>query len=298
MQKLTPGSILVATDGSHDANRAVHWAARQASLEHRRLVVLAVAEPLHPVTAAWVDASGPQVFEESLQAATLIAAAAAALARSHRPGLEVEVATLCGDPGTVLIEQSKDAKLLVLGSRGLGVMRSMAFGSVSASVTKHAQCPVVVCRPGTALKVKHGVLVGADATHASLQVVDYAFRHASLHCLPLTLLHCHRESPAPIRERRRSRGALLEREQDHLALAESIAGFRERYPDVHTTLTVAQGPASEQLASLADRYDLVVIGRHRVDSVARRLTPTLATHTSVMERGHTAMAVVPVGRDR
>lgn len=291
MKTIQPGNIVVAADGSADADRAVQWAAEQAFLERRQLTVLTAAREIHPLAAPGVNSAYSYPVEDLLERARAIADAAVALAVRHRPGLAVGSIAVLGDPSYAIVAQSQDAHLLVLGSRGRGRVRSKALGSVSASVSRHASCPVVVCRPGTALKVKNGIVVGADGTLESLSVLDFAFRQASLRGQPLTVLHCHWDALATVGGPTLAGEADPALEQSRLTLAESVAGFRERYPDVYTTLQVAHGLASDSLAAIADRYDLVVIGRHPVESFARRVAS--ATATSVIERCHTNVAVVP-----
>ena len=57
--------------------------------------------------------------------------------------------------------------MVVLGSRGRGPMRTLLLRSVGVAVTKHAECPVVVVRPGNRGLVRNGVLVGADGSEHS-----------------------------------------------------------------------------------------------------------------------------------
>lgn len=291
MNSIPSASIVVAADGSPAADRAVQWAAEQAALERRRLAVVTVAAPVHPLAAAGVGAAYVYPTEDLLEQAGDVARSAAELALRHRPGIEVESVPLSGDPTSVLEGLSEDAHLLVLGSRGRGGVRSKALGSVGASVSRHASCPVVVARPGTDLKVKHGVLVGADATPESLPVLDFAFRQAALRSLPLTVLHSHQDALAAVGGPRIGFEGEFDLEASRLALAESVTGFGEQHPDVHATIRTAHGAAADSLAAAADRHNLVVIGRHPVASLARRVSTTTAT--SVLERCHTTVAVVP-----
>ncbi|UMG91893.1 universal stress protein [Nocardioides sp. TF02-7] len=193
-----------------------------------------------------------------------------------------------GEPRGVLTDLAAHAHLLVLGSRGRGAVLSRLLGSVSASVGKHASCPVVVVRPGHRRATDHGVLVGADGTLQSLPVIEFAFRQASLHDQPLTVLHCvwdlaaAVDGPSLLRDGQPEARALL---------SESVAGFRERYPEVRVDLQVARGFAETCLAADSDRWSLIVVGRHPAESLGRLATPTVAT--SVLERARTCVAVVP-----
>jgi nucleotide-binding universal stress UspA family protein len=291
MNTIPSGSIVAAADGSADADRAVRWAAEQAFLERRRLLVITVTREISPRAAAGVGAGYLYPIEDTLERARVVANAAAELAARHRPGLDVASRAVIGEPGSAIVDHASNAHLIVLGSRGRGRVSSKVLGSVSASVIRHATCPVVVCRPGSDLKVKNGVLVGVDATAESLPVIEFAFRQAALRGQPLTVLHCQRDALAAVGGPGLGEVPDLDLETSQLALAESIAGFREEYPDVHTTTQVTHALADDGMAAVADRYNLVVIGRHPVGSLARRLTATTAT--SVLERSRTIVAVVP-----
>lgn len=290
MMNVKSGSIVVAADGSSESDRAVQWAAEQAHLERRPLVVVTAVQQLVPVATPL----GPTLdtpVEDLLDHGAAIAGDALALATRHRPGIAARTQPFAGDPRDVLVELSKDAHLMVLGSRGRGRISSKLFGSVSTAVSKHAACPVVICRPGTELAVKHGVVVGADGTAESLPVLEFAFRQASLHSRPLTVVHCFWDVLASVDSPRLVSDAEPELDATRILVSESIAGFRERYPEVHVTLQIARGHAADCLAAVADRHDLVVVGRHPVDSFLRRLTGSVST--AVTERSHTSIAVVP-----
>jgi nucleotide-binding universal stress UspA family protein len=287
---ILPGSIVVGVDGSEHANRAVRWAAEQAALEGRPLAVVhAAGEGDVRTAAAWTRAEGigPDQLQVLLASARSFTQEAATQARSAHAGLTVRGVPLVGDPRQVLRDLSDVAHLVVLGSRGRGVIRSMLLGSVSASVAKHARCPVVVCRPGHPGAVKDGVLVGADGTAESLPVIEFAFRQASLRGLSLTVMHCFWEVAAA--------GAELARYDDspdlRLLLSESVAGLSEKFPDVHVTLELARGLVDDCLTGGARPRDLIVVGRHPVASVSRFLSGSATT--AVLERSGSTVAVVP-----
>ncbi|KRC50303.1 MULTISPECIES: universal stress protein [unclassified Nocardioides] len=269
---IQPGSIVVGADGSKHAARAITWAAEQAHLERRPLVV---------VTAD--GASAHRTHAEAVQ-----------LARGLAPDLDVIGLSAAGDPRSTLVDLSRDAHLMVLGSRGRGAVRSMLLGSVSATVSRLASCPVVVCRPRVEGLHGKGVLVGVDGTEASLAVLDFAFAQASLHAQPLTAVHCVWDVVAAVAGLRNVRVEDVDlgpEDEAHLLLAESIAGFAEKYPDVPATLRVTHGLVDDVLGGHTSAWDLVVVGRHPLDTVERLVTGSIAA--AVVERAHTTVAVVP-----
>ncbi len=264
------GNVVVAVDGSDHADRAVRWAAEQASLERRGLAVVSVGDGTHR-----------------------LADDAAAMARNPHPDLYVVASAVSGDPRQVLIDASAHAHMLVLGSRGRGAVRSMLLGSVSAAVSAHAVCPVVICRPPSE-GAQAGVVVGADATPESLPVIEFAYRQASLHDLPLTVLHTFWDAAAAVAQYHEARGQEAEQprvEDLRATLSESVAGLAENYPDVPVTLTLKHGFADQALSPRHGGWNLIVVGRHPMTSLERLLTGSIAT--SVIERAHATVAVVP-----
>jgi nucleotide-binding universal stress UspA family protein len=290
--RITLGSIVVAVDGSKHAARAIQWAAEQADLEHRTLVVVNAAGTGDVRSAAWVSLEGtrPHALPDILHSARAIVAGAVELARSIRPGLDIEPSPVIGDPRQVLVDLSPRAHLIVMGSRGRGLFRSMLLGSVSVAVSKHAACPVVVCRPMPAHAITNGVMVGADGTPESLAVIEFAFRQASYRGLRLTVLHCFWDVVAAVHGVETV--AAGDQTQDDLRLlSESVAGLSEKYPDVDVSLQLGHGLVDEAVTILSEEWALVVVGRHSVRSLSRVITGSLAT--SVVERSHTTVAVVP-----
>ncbi len=285
-------SIVVAYDGSEHADRALRWASVQASLEKRALDVVHVAGISEIPGAPWAGAGmvSALLVDDLRETARSAVEAAAARVISRRLDLTTRVHVLGGDPRQVLIELSQHAHLVVLGSRGRGVVRSLLLGSVSAAVSKHAGCPVVVARPVESDPVGAGVVVGADGTHESLPVIEFAFRQASFRTLPLTVVHCYWDAAAAYGSRDLTAGADDDTADLRALLAESVAGLSEKFPDVHVSRRLEHGLVDHVLTS-GRGWDLIVVGRHPLDLWSRTFVGSMAT--AVLERAHATVAVVP-----
>jgi nucleotide-binding universal stress UspA family protein len=293
-----PGSIVVGVDGSEDAQRALTWAARQAALENRTLAVVHSADQLALRDTAWLDVQGidhRELVEALDLAAEAILTRALEQAKVAAPGVEVTTHLVRDDARIALAEASASAHLVVVGSRGRGPLRSALLGSVSASLVKHAEGPVVVCRPPeTRQAYSDRIVVGADGTSASVPVLEFGFAQASLRGAPLTVMHCFWDVLAPAD----GPGGLPSQREDRedltdlrLLLAESVAGLAEKYPDVAVTQELARGLVDECLADRAPDAALVVVGRTSSSGWSR--FPHTSCAVAVLERAHTTVAVVP-----
>ena len=286
------GNIVVGVDGSEQAERALAWAVEQARAEHRPLTLV---HAINDAALAYPDAliAVPPEAREALAAAghELLDQARAAVQRMA-PALIVHEVFRTADPREVLLELSRDAHMVVVGSRGRGKVRSLLLGSVGVALVRHAECPVVVHRPGNAGKVCNGVLVGADSSPESLEVLDFAFRQASLRDLPLTVLHCYRDVAAAAYGTYVIPAQILDVESERLGLAESMAGFAEKYPDVHVSTKITSAAPQGALVELGERMNLIVIGSHQAGHVSRMLFGMVSV--SVVEHAICPVAVLPL----
>ena len=289
---IPPNSLVVAYDGSEHADRALLWAAEQAAAEKRALEVLHVAGIAAVPGAPWSGAGAVSpLLEKDLRGAaqTMVEEAVARVVPDH---LEVtsRVHVVEGDPRQVLIDLSEHAHLLVLGSRGRGLVRSLLLGSVSAAVTKHAACPVVVTRPSDADPAGTGVVVGADGTPESLPVIEFAYQQAALRDLPLTVVHCYWDAVAAYAGVNPAVASDGDTEDLRALLAESVAGLSTSYPDVLVNQRLEHGLVDQVLTSGRD-WDLIVVGRHPRNLWSRAFVGSMAT--AVLERARTTVVVVP-----
>jgi nucleotide-binding universal stress UspA family protein len=151
------GTIVVGIDGSAQAKHALEWALNEARLRGDTLVAV-YAYDYHPAwhTYAYPEGSipaypdGPRMpFEaeeqEAQERAGSLVAATLGEAGAQAEGVTVQgLAVKNRRPAQALVEESKTAGLLVVGSRGRGGFTGLLLGSVSYQCVHHAACPVVV----------------------------------------------------------------------------------------------------------------------------------------------------------
>jgi nucleotide-binding universal stress UspA family protein len=286
------GSIVVGVDGSHHSDHAILWAARHAANESRTLT-LVHAVTAHLSAAAWAAQGGldPTPYLKDADAAgNAVLRAARERATAVSGAIGVEELLIRADPRTALLDVSDGAQCLVLGSRGRGPVSSLLLGSVSAAIAGHGSCPVVVVRPHHPGLVRRGVLVGADGTASSVPVLDFAFRQASELGLPLLVLHVAPQRLALSVMAGGDPGAGPV-DDSALTLSETLVGMGEKFPDVLVTRQIVQGRADSELLTLADGMDLVVVGHHRQNLLARATQESVAL--GILEHTASVVAVVP-----
>jgi nucleotide-binding universal stress UspA family protein len=139
-----PG-VIVGIDGSHPAHQALEWAMQEAAVRHAPLTVVTVNEV---AVSGWTGSpiilpADQPALENARHAAEEAVAKAAAQLGESQPA-SVTVRAVHGFAAQELIEASRDADLLVVGSRGGGGFARLMLGSISDQVARHAHCPVVV----------------------------------------------------------------------------------------------------------------------------------------------------------
>ena len=137
-----PTRIVVGIDGSESSNVALAWAARQAKLTGAPLHVVVAWEL--PTTYGWAPPFSADYAPGTDARRTLDEAVEKV--RSTHPDVDIRSTVIEGHPAPALIEASRGADMLVLGSRGHGEFVGMLLGSVSEHCVTHARCPVVVLR--------------------------------------------------------------------------------------------------------------------------------------------------------
>ena len=140
--------IVVGVDGSDNSRSALEWAYNEAAHHSASLTVITTWHPpALPMTPPY-GSIPPEDYggQPRLEALELLERFTSVLV-PHDPAVDIRTSVEEGkNPAKVLIERSKEADLLVVGSRGHGGFVGMLLGSVSQHLVAHAQCPVVVVR--------------------------------------------------------------------------------------------------------------------------------------------------------
>jgi nucleotide-binding universal stress UspA family protein len=250
--------IIVGVDGSVSARQAVLWAAREAA--HRkaplRLVHATVAIGGYTPVALPQEVYDALAGEgrESLRQAT-------ELVRDLTPGVDVSTDLRTGSPAQILVAESRAARMLVLGSRGLGGFTGMLVGSVAVALAAHGHCPIVVVRgEHTTDTGSRPVVVGIDGSPASEAAIGFAFEQASWLGVLLVALHTWSDTiPASTLPNVMVDWKSVEEEEQRV-LAERLAGWQEKYPDVSVQRVFTPGRPAHSLLVQTREAQLVVVG--------------------------------------
>ncbi len=305
------GSVVVGVDGSASASHAVDWAAAQAAAEGRTLVLVHAGPTPAPAGTGWMEATGIDHHRVCLllkEDGHAVLTEAEAPVRAAHPDLEIHQLVRLGDAREILLEASAEARLLVVGTRGLGPLRHLLLGSVSSALVKHATCPVVVVRPGqladgtgstddtdgaAAGPGRGAILAGVAAEPADAAVLELAFEIAESRQLPLRVFHCFWDAVKVAEGARDVAPGEPGLDDEWLALERAVRPHAEAHPgvEVHTQLT--RGMVDERLLRASRDASLVVVGHRRKPFLNELVYGSVAP--VIVERAACTVAVVPLG---
>ncbi len=139
MDNTTAAAIVVGVDGSPQSVEALRWAARMAPVLGAGIRAVGAWE--YPAEYAGYVPLGSDNFDEVTRK-RVDKAVHEAFGDDLPAGFSTSV--VFGHPSKVLVHESEDATMLVVGRRGHGGFRGLLLGSVSAACVSHASCPVLV----------------------------------------------------------------------------------------------------------------------------------------------------------
>jgi nucleotide-binding universal stress UspA family protein len=259
--------IVVGIDGSDAAINAAKWAVTEALSRNMPLRLIHAIPDRH--TDAGDDSLDIEYAETSLRAAN------SALQAMGKP-VKVETDTVRGSPESALIDESRRAAMVCVGSVGIGRIASKILGSTADALAHKAHCPVAIIRyDREAADADSGyVAVVVDDSPGNDAVLEHAFRQARLRETPILAMGVWRWGL----------GEIPYRQLDH-----RLGAWVSRYPDVHVLPAAARRGAAEFLAHTPESVRLAVVGSGDADKVARLVGPT-----GQRGPGHTVCSVLVV----
>jgi nucleotide-binding universal stress UspA family protein len=253
-------AVVVGVDGSEAALHAVRWAALAAA--YRALPLRLVHVYTVPVTGPSSVAPPPRVVREGLAAQGTTWLTTAALEATAHGAVEMELVEWA--PVPALLHESARARMVVLGTRGLGGFTTMLVGSTATALVTHGHCPVVVVRgrkPGDVPPQTGPVVVGVDGSAEGEAALGFACEEASLRGGSITAVHtwsqlvsgafqAHASAADPAR--------ILEEERRKLV--EQLASWQDKYPRLTIEAVVERGHPVRTLVAHGEHARLIVAG--------------------------------------
>ncbi|MEG3637219.1 universal stress protein [Micromonospora palythoicola] len=289
MTSNTGAPVVVGVDGSEIALHAVRAAAREAAYRHRPLRVVhafiwpLMGVPLGPAPGAPADGGLRNQAERHL-------ADAVAEAGKVAPEVPVTAEVVDGSASSMLLAEARDAALVVLGNRGLGGFAGLLLGSVAVQVSAHADGPVLVVRGES--RADGPVVVGVDGSELSQEAVRFAFEEAAWRGTELVAVHAWLY-PTPV-----GPGDILPlvydldafRDEEERVLAEAVAGWSERYPEVPVRRRLVRGSPGRALVEESRTAQVVVVGARGRGALGGLLLGSVSH--AVLHHAHCPLAIV------
>ncbi|MFE5289971.1 universal stress protein [Nocardia sp. NPDC056611] len=292
--RLASAPVVVGVDGSDGAARALRWAVRYAAQHRRRLHIVHGLDLVGVSRGVGTYAVATQPLIDSVKAAgRALVARAVSVAGEYDPQVPLS-ASMSGDTAAqLLIEDSATAFAVVIGASGTaGTLAHL--GSTLLAVTSHARGAVIVVRPdpdtGEVVRTSGPVVVGVDGSRTSEAALAAAFAEAAERRTGLVAMHAWSDwDTGQFAGEVTSMTGNLD-DVETAVLAERLAGWQEKYPDVEVTREVCTAGPGAQLTELSKTAQLVVVGNRGRGGFTGLLLGSTAHH--LVQHAHCPVMVV------
>ncbi|MFE9324976.1 universal stress protein [Nocardia sp. NPDC052278] len=263
--QLASAAVVVGTDGSTTSDAAIRWAAQTAVRNRRRLLIVHCLDLLgtRAVLGSY-DAMEPSVIATMRADGERILAKAGELAHDVDPELTVTTELSEANPAKLLIELSQTADLVALGATpSSGTLAHL--GSTLLAVAGHGHGATVVVRGAETGQPAHPggpVVVGVDGSPVGEAAIAAAFAEASEREAELVAVHAWSDlNVGAFAGSTYLEIPIVDLEiAEHALLAERLAGWQEKYPDVTVTRKVSVLGPRELLGKWSEFAQLIVVG--------------------------------------
>ncbi|TDD61483.1 universal stress protein [Kribbella antibiotica] len=260
MALTTPNPVVIGYDGSPGSRVALRWATAEAV---RYLAPLRIVEVSEPIPADYLTAGTVPVADLRRLQERALDTLTEGVQLQH-PELTVDSVLIEDSAASALVDESANARLTVLGSRGLGGWTDVLLGSVALQVSIHSANTVVVVPAVTSpwIQDKPTIVVGVDGSKSSAKAIDFAFAQAESRRARVAVVNV---TPHPSPTFSGGLGLLIfdpadSANEERLLVAESLAGAQTDYPDVEFELLLLTGHPAQALVAAADNAELLVVG--------------------------------------
>ncbi|MDN3358267.1 universal stress protein [Actinomadura sp. DC4] len=246
--------VLAGFDGSAAGERALRWAVEEARLRRMPLVVCHAWHWPYPVPP-----SGPSALETVQKMARHVLDRGMLIAREAGPRIPASGRLVSGPAPAMLVNQSKDAALAVVGTHGEGSGAETSAGSSALQLPAYAHCPVMVVR--NAADRGRPIVVGVDGSAASDAALAFGFEEAALRGQPLrAVLGCWEPDVIASAEMGMIRDPDEVRMMAASRLERTVSPWREQYPYVDAETVLLMRTPRHALLEAAARAALLVLG--------------------------------------
>ncbi|MCO5993816.1 universal stress protein [Actinoallomurus rhizosphaericola] len=246
--------VLVGFDGSPGAERALRRAAEEARARRLPLTVCHAWHWPYPVSP-----SGPEALETARRMGRHTLDHGVFVAERLCPALMVRPRFATGPASAVLIDESENAALAVVGSHGRGGFVGLGAGSTALHLAAYGHCPVLVMREDP--EPDGPIVVGVDGSPAAEAALAFAYEEAVLRRRSIRAVFACWEPEAIASA---EMGMLRDPEQLRMLsaarLERTVCPWREKYPSVETETRLVMRTPRHALLEAATDAGLLVVG--------------------------------------